>query len=216
MAAPNPMNTSNFDLNKTTYSSIIDFMFFKAHQISTWPLFFGPCFWKEMQIFKLFRLILFGLLMTVFVSCEQNQVVERENEPDVHSIKESNKEMNKAMQEARDTIKDFLTSFQNPSSTQTYFSIKVRFTEGDETEHIWLSDLDYKDSSFHGKVGNKPLKLSNINLGDLVKVDNKNISDWMIIDNRTLIGGFTIRVLRNGMSKSERENFDQSVPFKIE
>jgi uncharacterized protein YegJ (DUF2314 family) len=34
--------------------------------------------------------------------------------------------------------------------------------------------------------------------------------------NGKLVGGFTIRVLRNQMSGDERKKFDESIPFVIE
>jgi hypothetical protein len=43
----------------------------------------------------------------------------------------------------------------------------------------------------------------------------EEISDWMYVDNGRLVGGTTVRVLRNSASEEEGAEFDQSVPFVI-
>jgi uncharacterized protein YegJ (DUF2314 family) len=58
--------------------------------------------------------------------------------------------------------------------------------------------------------------VSNVKIGDQATVDPESISDWMFVDNGKLVGGYTVRVLRDAMSAAEREEFDKSVPFKIE
>jgi uncharacterized protein YegJ (DUF2314 family) len=38
----------------------------------------------------------------------------------------------------------------------------------------------------------------------------------MYVENNKLVGGYTIRVLRDGLSASERADFDKEFPFKID
>jgi uncharacterized protein YegJ (DUF2314 family) len=94
--------------------------------------------------------------------------------------------------------------------------VKAPIKEGAVTEHIWLSDVSYDNRVFHGLVGNDPLDLKKVSLGDKVTVAPDKISDWMIIDNGRLIGGYTVRLLQSRMSPAEREQFDQSSGLIIE
>jgi uncharacterized protein YegJ (DUF2314 family) len=90
------------------------------------------------------------------------------------------------------------------------------FTDGIHVEHIWLSDLIFDGKKFHGKIGNEPLDIKKFSLGDHTEVLPSDISDWMIIEDNRLIGGYTIRVLRDNMSDNEKKEFDQKLPFIIE
>ena len=38
----------------------------------------------------------------------------------------------------------------------------------------------------------------------------------MYVDHGKLVGGYTLRVLRDGLSPAERAEFDRSIPFKID
>jgi uncharacterized protein YegJ (DUF2314 family) len=44
----------------------------------------------------------------------------------------------------------------------------------------------------------------------------ERISDWMYVHEGRLVGGYTIRVMRDRLSPAERLRFDQGLPFKIE
>jgi len=65
-------------------------------------------------------------------------------------------------------------------------------------------------------INNKPDKVTTIKMGERASVEPSEISDWMYIENRKLVGGFTLRVLRDGMPAGERAEFDKSLPFVIE
>ena len=144
------------------------------------------------------------------------EIVEREGEPAVHMISSDDPEMNSAIEQARASVTTFITSLQNPGQNQTYFSVKARIVDGEYSEHIWLYDVSYDGNQFSGKIGNNPLNVKNVSLGDKLTLDPSEISDWMIIENNKLVGGYTLRVLRNRLSEEERKKFDESLPFTID
>ena len=160
---------------------------------------------------------LFAILLVIMAGCGDSvKVVEREGEPDVYGVVENNAQMNAAIEKARQSVDTFIKALQNPGAAQTFFSIKAKFTDGDEVEHIWLESVTYDGKKLQGKIGNEPLYIKNISLGDAVSVMPKDISDWMFVENGKLVGGFTLQVLRNQMSGEERKKFDESIPFVIE
>jgi uncharacterized protein YegJ (DUF2314 family) len=124
--------------------------------------------------------------------------------------------MNAAMEKARSTVKTFIAALGAPQPGESGYSVKVRFADGSNAEHMWLSPVAFDGASFQGTVNNKPEKVQNVRIGQKASVDPSQISDWMYIKNGKLIGGFTFRVLRDSMPPAERAEFDKSLPFKID
>jgi uncharacterized protein YegJ (DUF2314 family) len=88
--------------------------------------------------------------------------------------------------------------------------------DGENTEHMWLSPVRYDGKEFHGTINNEATLVKNVKLGDEASVEPSQISDWMFVEKGKLVGGYTIRVLRDGLSAEERKEFDASVPFTID
>jgi uncharacterized protein YegJ (DUF2314 family) len=124
--------------------------------------------------------------------------------------------MTEALAEARSTVEQFIHALQNPKPSQPHFSVKIPISEGDDVRHIWLDSVQFQDGKFTGIVGNEPGTMTAISVGDRVSAAPEEISDWMYVEDGKLIGGFTLRVIRDGMSERERFEFDRCMPFAIE
>lgn len=131
-------------------------------------------------------------------------------------VPDEDKAVNKAIQDSRKTVGTFIAALQSPKQGQEKFSVKKPFREGKMVEHIWLTNITYDGSLFHGQVGNDPVDVKNIKLGDNVTVPSKEISDWMFGDKGKLVGGYTIRVLYNRLSAADKEQFKQQFELKLE
>lgn len=144
-------------------------------------------------------------------------VSRRKDEPDVYHVSGTEDRMNFAMEKARLTLSYFKQSLVAPAGYQQYFSLKARIADGEIVEHIWLTDVSFDDSNiFYGKIGNAPLNVTTVKLGQEVGISFSDVSDWMIIENGRLIGGYTIRVLREGLTGQALANFDRSVGLFID
>ncbi len=121
-----------------------------------------------------------------------------------------------AIQEARDSASTFAAVLDSPKPSQSGFALKMRFSDGDATEHMWLTSVSFDGKLFHGTVGNVPEKLKNVKMGQRASVDPSKISDWMYIDNRKLVGGYTTRVVYALLTQEERMEFDRTAPFVID
>ncbi|QKX05851.1 DUF2314 domain-containing protein [Aquimarina sp. TRL1] len=155
------------------------------------------------------------LISVLTLSCNQSKKskVERENKPDVYNLQETDMEMNNAITKANETFNLFKETFQNDSVNKYYFSIKQKYDTPDGgNEHLWVGQIILNQSDYYGIIGNEPISILKVKLGDTVRIDKKQISDWMIVDNSNgkVKGGYTIRVLRNRMSETERNQFDQN------
>ncbi len=115
--------------------------------------------------------------------------------------------MNAAIAEARETVDDFIAALSNPQPNQMAFSVKVAIIDGDQTEHLWLTPVRYENGKFIGRINNEPHMVTTVKFGDEVTVAKDEISDWLYAEDRTLIGGFTARVLQ-ASSSGEKKVFE--------
>ncbi len=138
------------------------------------------------------------------------------DDPAITSVPGDDREMNAIIAEARRTIGEFKSLLAAKAATQTYASIKVRFEEAGKVEHIWLDDVRATQDSFEGVIGNTPVDIHRLKLGETVKVRLEDVSDWMVVDDGKLIGGRSIRLFRARMKPDERAAFDREMPFRIE
>lgn len=136
-------------------------------------------------------------------------------EPDFYQVPKNNAAMHLAVQEARKTIKTFIAALRHPGPGQEDFELKKRFVQGDQVEHIWLSDVKIMGNHFEGQIDNQPRKIQGLKLGQVVSVKRNEISDWLYIENGTLVGGYTVRAHYNELTPQQKQEFDREADFKI-
>jgi len=147
------------------------------------------------------------LVLAVFMGCKKGSV---------KNVSADDSQMNAAIANARGSVNSFIAALQAPNPNRMDFGIKMAFTQGQHTEHMWLDDVTYDGKRFHGILKNQPEKVRNVRYGQRVFVAPSQISDWMYVENGKLVGGYTIRVLRDAMSPRERAEFDKSVSFRFD
>lgn len=126
-------------------------------------------------------------------------------------------QMNWAMEKARLTIGYFKESIQDPPPSQYGHSLKVRIEEGQNVEHLWLSDLSLDDDGlYYGTVDNAPVTIASLEAGSRLGVGIDAISDWLLVQDGRLIGGYTIRVYRESLSDAERIEFDRGFGITVD
>jgi uncharacterized protein YegJ (DUF2314 family) len=131
---------------------------------------------------------------------------------DVRSVASDDAEMLAAINKARSSIREFFDALTHPKPGQESFLLKVAFTQGDQVEHLWLADLDLSAAKPKGVVASEP-QLKKLRFKQTVEFDPAYISDWMYVDHGKLVGGYTIRLLRERMTTEKRKTFDSSVPY---
>jgi uncharacterized protein YegJ (DUF2314 family) len=140
----------------------------------------------------------------------------RSGEPEVYRVENQHAAMRKAVDQARKTVSQFIKAVQHPAAGQTDFEVKKPFVQGNEVEHIWLSDVEFVGGRFKGKVDNAPVKVHGLKMGQVVSVNPDEISDWAYVDNGKLIGGYTIRAHYNELTPAEQKEFQRQADFKLE
>jgi uncharacterized protein YegJ (DUF2314 family) len=137
------------------------------------------------------------------------------SEPGYFQVPKDHAAMHNAVIEARKTVRLFLKALKHPATGQVDFEVKKAFTEGNQIEHLWLSDVQLVGNHLEGRVDNQPRKITGVKLGQVVSVYPKEISDWLYIDNGNLVGGYTVRVHYNELSPKAKQEFDREANFKI-
>ncbi|WP_316796209.1 YegJ family protein [Pedobacter agri] len=154
-----------------------------------------------------------GLLSKIF---GKKNVEERKGEPDMVYVSNEDERMNWAIEKANLTLWYFEDSLENPQPYQVYFSIKVKIIDGENWEHIWLTEPHFDDEGhLYGTVGNEPVVIT-VKLNQKIGIDRQLISDWMIIEDGKLIGGYTIHAIRDGIPEKEKPAFDQNIGLYID
>ncbi len=161
-------------------------------------------------------LLLVFLVLSSQAIFGQAEKIERAGEPTIYNVDTEDEEINEAIRKSRLTFGEFISAFKSKNSSQRTFAVKMPFATEYGAEHIWLTSLELKGDKLFGLVDNLPQSVNTVRLGDLVEINEEKISDWFYIENDKLIGGLTIRVLRDRMSKSERKRFDRTLGATID
>jgi len=155
-----------------------------------------------------------GLLSKIF---GKKNVAERKGEPDMVYVPNEDERMNWAIEKARLTLWHFEESLKSPQEHQSYFSVKVRIMDGEIGEHIWLTEPHFdEEGNLFGTVGNDPVDVKTVKLDQKIGIDRDFISDWMIIEGGRLVGGYTLRAIRDGIPDKDKADFDQSIGMYID
>jgi uncharacterized protein YegJ (DUF2314 family) len=163
-----------------------------------------------------FRLAVVALLAAGALACEDRSA-KAKGAGGVVTVKNDDPQMAAAMAKAQETLPQFISALQLPSPSQTDFMIKVGFTdEAGGPEYMSVTPVTYDGTRFNGKLHNEPVLVRSIKLGDAVSVEPSRVVDWMYIDDGKMVGGYTLRVLRDRMTPEQRRRFDESQAFKIE
>lgn len=90
--------------------------------------------------------------------------------------------------------------------------VKIAFydREAKAVEHMWINEVEFDGKYVTGFIINSPIWLTNISVGDFVKVALSDVSDWMFGTSNKVYGGFTVNLLRSRMSAKEMKSHDQA------
>ena len=112
-------------------------------------------------------------------------------------------EMDAAIARARKEVDSFIAELSKRNGTD--FAVKVPIAEVEEVEHFWLTDIVYRDETFHGVIGNEPGVVTNVKMGQKWSVKKSEISDWMFMRDGKMHGNYTVRPLLKTMPEEEAE-----------
>ena len=173
-----------------------------------------------MRVSSLTSLILLTAL-SLSTGCDNQpprsgELVEREGEPAITYVKSDDPKMVAAIDKARGSFDQFQTAFEKQQPGQDFFSVKLLVEDGEHQEHVWTTPVRIEAGKYYGPLDNEPYQIKKYALGDEINIPVDQISDWMYVDDGKLVGGYTLRVVRDSLTEEQRKEFDTTIPFKIE
>lgn len=107
-------------------------------------------------------------------------------------ISDEDPAMQKAMERARAGLEDFLRKAGSPPANTDQYSVKVRVSEGDKQEYLWVSNLKVQGELWSGRIENLPV-IRSVKKGQSYAFAKTEIVDWTYIDKskKKVVGNFT-------------------------
>ena len=118
------------------------------------------------------------------------------NTPILH-VDKSLVEVNRAMEVARERWPEFVAAFARIGPDGNAL-VKGKFSEGDQSEYMWLKAETACAQSATGILLNSPAYVKSIRKGRLVTIQFEDIADWAYIEDGDQKGMFVERILRKG------------------
>ena len=109
-----------------------------------------------------------------------------------------------ATAEARRTWPEFLKAFSDKPENSESFSAKFPFDAPDQKEFMWVEVVSINGDTVVGRLGNDPVWVKDLKLGDEVKMKVSQLSDWMYVKDGEIVGGYTVKVLMEKQQQEEK------------
>jgi len=121
----------------------------------------------------------------------------------VVSVPDDDPEMAAAAAEARRRWGEFVVAFE-ARQPGWHFSVKVPISDGETMEYMWVDVTAIEGERIRGRLGNDPVSVQGVQLGDPVDANLKDLNDWTYSDGEEVFGGFTVEVLRRAGGRGGR------------
>jgi len=132
------------------------------------------------------KFVLSYLLLVLCLGCSKASM-----EDEVISVKEDDAEMKAAIAMARSKLQEFWDVFKLRPNGESDFSLKVHLTDGDASEHFWVTDIERTEDKIFGTIDNEPEFVHTVKLGQRIEVPDESISDWRYMRDGKMVGNFT-------------------------
>ncbi len=125
-------------------------------------------------------------------------------------------EIQSAMEDARQSFDTFLTKAEDLSGDGTAYMARVRVLEDSTAEDVLVSNIIRGESNFTGIVGDLPVNLREVTMGDEVIFSLDQVVEWQYFGDGKVVGAQVARVKRSRMDETARAEFDLAYPFPFE
>jgi uncharacterized protein YegJ (DUF2314 family) len=132
----------------------------------------------------------------------------------VYNISSQDAEMEAAIAKARSTLDAFLKVQANPPKGAEDFKIKVLFTGGGHSEHIWVTPFQVTKTGFKGTLAGEPRYVKHLVNGQDVTFTRADVSDWGYTLNEKQKGSYTVCVMFNHMPAAEANRYRRDYGFE--
>ena len=131
-----------------------------------------------------------------------------------YNISSQDAEMDAAITKARATLDDFLKIQANPPKGADEFKLKVMFTGGGNSEHIWVTPFQTTKTGFKGTLAGEPRYVTRLSNGQNVTFTRADITDWGYTLNGKQKGSYTVCVMFNHMPAADANRYRRDYGFE--
>ena len=131
----------------------------------------------------------------------------------VVQVSNEDREMNAAIRKARATLDTFLATARKPPPGTSDFKLKVRFSDANGSEHMWVIPFRQVGARFEGRLSNTPEIIENLQNGQTVRFGRADISDWGYMKDGQQIGSYTVCALFKSMPAADVQRYKQDHGF---
>ena len=124
-------------------------------------------------------------------------------------VAEDDEEMKRAITEARAGMAQFFAVLDAPTAGDDSFALKVKITDDNGSEHLWLKDVKREEGRLEGTIDNTPTVVGCVEMGERITVDEAKITDWGYFHAGQGQGFYTVRALLKNLSKRERDGLNR-------
>ncbi len=157
---------------------------------------------------KLRALSLLPLIACILPACDHT-ISERAARDEVIIVANDDPAMLKAFDKAHLTFPDFLRRAENPAAGETGFSIKVRISDGTNSEYFWVVPFSHTGSSYSGTLANDGELIPAYHAGQKITFTEPDIVDWLYHDKTTgaMKGNYTACALLSHENPQQAADF---------
>src|SRR5690242_6944857 len=103
------------------------------------------------------RLVMLGVVLLVLLislPAFSQSFTDKAKKDSAVEMSDEDPAMQKAMERARAGLEDFLRKAGTPPPNTDQYSVKVRVSEGDNQEYLWVSNLKAQGDLWSGRIDN--------------------------------------------------------------
>lgn len=125
----------------------------------------------------------------------------------VIEIEEDHPRMKAAVEEARSRWPEFAKAFRDRGEVGGRFIVKAEFSEGEQSEFMWIEVDRIDEDHVFGTLMNDPHELIGIHRGSEVDLPLDRLNDWLFPgEDGEAVGGFTLKVLADESERRRRKD----------
>jgi uncharacterized protein YegJ (DUF2314 family) len=129
-------------------------------------------------------------------------------------VASEDKEMNAAIEKARSTLDAFLRLKANPPKGASGFKLKVKITDNNGSEHMWVTPFAETAAGFSGTIADEPEIVASVANGREISFTRQDISDWGFVQDGKQKGSFTVCVLLKHIPRAEVDAYRRDYGFE--
>ncbi|MDQ1830916.1 YegJ family protein [Massilia scottii] len=114
-------------------------------------------------------------------------------------VRDENPAMAAAITKAQASLDTFLATAAKPPAGAGMFRLKVKITDENGSEHMWVMPFEQTKTGFAGTIANDPQIVESVENGEEITFKRADISDWGYVQNGKQKGSFTVCALFNTM-----------------